>query len=124
VSPIKTNTRSWIFLAAAAFILAVELLGLGPITHLWRRPSRAEFDALIAEGDSIVRALDTYEATHRQYPSNLPRSLDTSRGAKYGGWRYGCANACAHFELSVGDYSENSFRIDWQFDRRTWYIDG
>jgi hypothetical protein len=122
----KTSTRSWILLAAAALVplLALELLGLGPITHIWRKPSRAEFDALIAEGDSIVRALDTYETTHRQYPANLPHSLDTSEGAKYGGWRYDCAITCNAFELSVGDYPEHSFRIDWQFDRRTWYIDG
>lgn len=126
MSRITLILLAWVLLGAAASIalLAVELMGSGPIGHIWRRPSSAEVDALIAEGDFIVRALHAYQADHRQYPTELPGALGTSRGAKYGGWRYGCSVGCSAFKLSVGDYLGHSFRIDWQFDRKTWYIDG
>jgi hypothetical protein len=103
--------------------VVIELLGRGPITHIWRKPSRAELNALLAEGDSIVLALDAYYAKHRKYFSDLPDSPDTSRAAKYGGWRYACTSDCASFELYVGHYRDYSFEIHRRFGSKTWYVD-
>lgn len=124
--PIKAIPRAWILLGAAIAIplLTMELLWSGPMTYTWRKPSRAELDALVAEGDSIVRALHAYQNNHRQYPSEVPGSLDTSQGAKYGGWRYECAANCTRFLLSVADCRDHSFEVHWRFDSKTWYIDG
>ncbi len=110
-------------LVAAVAVVALELTGSGPITHLWRKPSRAELDALLVEGDALVRALEHYHANHLRYPSDLPTSLDTSRGTKYGGWHYTCADDCTRFELFVGHYRDYSFEIHWRTDGKTWHVD-
>jgi hypothetical protein len=126
---VSRSKRSWVVqaLLAVAIAVALVLLGLlpcGPTRLLWRRPSSAELDALLAEGDSIVHALDAYRAAHSRYPPQLPGSPETSRGAKYGGWRYACVSDCSSFELSVGHYCNYSFEIHRRFDSRTWYVDG
>ena len=111
------------FLLMGASWLAVEVVVGGPIAHLCCRPSRAEFEALRAEGESIVRALDVYRRTHGRYPASLPGSLRVSHAVRYGGWRYACGPDCATFTLAAGDYLDHYFEIHWRFASKTWYID-
>lgn len=124
MSKLQTSRLKWLALAAGGigFLVTIVLPG-GPIQHRWRQPSRAELGALRNEGDAVVRSLDEYFASHHRYPPELPASLDLSRGAKYGGWRYKCIAGCASFELFVGQYREFSFEIHWQPDKQNWYTD-
>ena len=104
-------------------VLALDIAVSGPITHIWRKPSRAELDILCGEGELIVRALDAHRVAHGRYPSSLPSSLNTSRAARYGGWRYACSANCTTFGLSAGNYRNYAFEIRWRFASKSWYID-
>jgi hypothetical protein len=106
-------------------VTALMLVG-GLLFLLWpvrRPPPREQLNALVQDGDAIIRALERHRAQHNRYPPDIPHDLPLARADQFGGWKYSCVADCTSFKLNVGRYADSAFHISWLPDENRWYID-
>ena len=65
---------------------------------------------LEAQGNEIIRAIDSYRAAHNEYPSSLEAAGVHAPKTPYGDWTY-MLNPTEGFFLSVGDYGRDCFEL-------------
>ena len=91
------------------------------LTGCWGPPTQKRLQALMAEGDAIIVKLEAYKTKHGAYPETLQEAGVSAVQTKYGPWEYSSDSNGIY--LAVGDYRKHLFKIWWQPDLGTWYID-
>jgi hypothetical protein len=79
------------------------------------------YDALKAQGDTLVQQIDAYRAAHGEYPRSLKDAHIRSPLTFFGYWHYE-RTAGNSFWLWVGDYGRDEFRLRYIPDRG-WDLD-
>ncbi len=104
--------KRWTLISGAVFLTGV----IGYCVA--RTPN---FDALKAQGNTLVQQIQAYRATHGEYPQSLEKARIKAPLTFFGRWKYTGFGADS-FELSLGDYSRDDFELryrpdsDWSLD--------
>ena len=101
-----------------ALIIAVMLCS-GVVAYCVARTPR--FDALKAQGDTLIQQIESYRAAHGEYPQSLGQAHIKAPRTFFGRWQYS-RFAGNSFELSLGEYSRDDFQLRYR-PASGWYID-
>ena len=75
---------------------------------------KPDWEPLEAQGNQIVRAIETYRAGHGEYPHSLEAANAPQSKTKWGERRYSRSGKV--FYLSVGDYGRDGFELYYSPD--------
>jgi type II secretory pathway pseudopilin PulG len=99
-------------------LIVAVLLTSGVVAYCVARTPR--FDALKAEGNTLVQQIEAYRSAHGEYPQSLEQAHIKAPFTFFGRWQY-ISTKRDWFMLSLGEYDRDDFELRYRPDSG-WYI--